>query len=86
MKKRENRSEDKAHSRIGVFLYIAHHVLLLAALLDLVGDELLVLFKRTLDVQFEAHDVVEHALDFRVQFLAEGVRADCELLISSGKG
>jgi hypothetical protein len=35
-------------------------------------------------VHFELADVVQDAVDFGVQFFAQGVRADGELLVSSG--
>ena len=49
--------------------------------LDLVGDELLVLLQTLLYVQFEAHDIVEHALNFGVEFFAKGVGAELELFV-----
>ena len=60
---------------------VAELILFLAAALDLVGDELLVLLERALDVQLEAHNVVEHALNLRVEFLAQGVGAELKLFV-----
>jgi hypothetical protein len=56
-------------------------VLLLTAALDLISNELLVLLERALDVQLEAHDIVQHALDLRVQFFAQRVGAELELFV-----
>ena len=57
-------------------------ILLLTATLDLVSNELLVLLERALDVQLEAHDIVQHALDLRMQFFAQRVGAELELFVS----
>lgn len=63
---------------------LGKEILLFAAALDLVGDELLVLLERALDVQFEPHDIVEHALDLGVKFFSERVGAELELFVSGG--
>ena len=62
-------------------LDIAQLVFLFTAALHLVGDELLVLLERLLNMQFEAHNVVEHALDLGMEFLTERVGAELELFV-----
>lgn len=62
------------------------HILLLAAALDLVSDELLVLLQTALNMQLEAHDIVEHAFDFGVEFFAQRIRTELELFVSTSTG
>ena len=51
------------------------------AALHFISDELFVLLQTLLYVELEAHDVVKHALDFCVEFFAEGVGAELELFV-----
>lgn len=61
---------------------LSKQILLFAATLNLISNELLVLLETALDMEFEADDIVEHAFDFRVEFFAERVGAELELFVS----
>jgi hypothetical protein len=68
-------------SRLSIIFNITKLVFLLATTLNLIGDELFVLFQTLLDVQLEAHNVVEHTLDLCVQLFTEGVCSKLELFV-----
>jgi hypothetical protein len=69
-----------------LILALGEHILFFTAALHFISDELLVLFQTLLYVEFEAHDIIKHALDFRVEFFAEGISANLELFVPVGYG
>jgi hypothetical protein len=58
------------HLFILSFALLRKQVLLLARALDLIGNELLVLLEGALNMQLEAYNVVEHALNFGMQLFS----------------
>jgi hypothetical protein len=64
-----------------VVITLVEQVLLLAATLNLVSNELLVILEVLLDMQLEADDVIKHALDLCVKLFSKRVGTKLKLLI-----
>lgn len=64
-----------------VIALVLGHPLARKLLLELIGDEALVVLHALLDVHLELDDIVEHARDFCVELLPQGISSDGELFV-----
>lgn len=79
---KRGRKKGKREKKLQVHgLGVIPHLVTNELLLQLVGDEALVLLKALLDMHLELDDVVEHAHSFGVKLLAQRVGPQCELFI-----
>lgn len=60
---------------------VLRHPLARKLLLELIGDEALVVLHALLDVHLELDDIVEHAGDLCVELLPQGISSDGELFV-----
>lgn len=64
-----------------VITLVLRHPLARKLLLELIGDEALVVLHALLDVHLELDDIVEHACDLCVELLPQGISSDGELFV-----
>ena len=64
-----------------IIALVLGHALARELLLELVRNEPLIILHALLDVHLELDDVIEHARDFCVELLSQGIRSDGELFV-----